>query len=564
MSTIDRYVSTNADIKISRSRFPLNRRSKFSYFHGYLHPVGSPLEVLPSDTWKINCSAFTRMSTPIVPFMDDVRQEVDFWFVPKRILNNNVKQFYGEAKDFGIAEKVIEPSFSTLSVDLGDFTPGDATKLNLRKSETLAAAFGMIYQYHLNDDFIYLNGLPIQAYFSVYNEYYRDENYQNPYVWDKDLSGYSDDEVAYLDDVGITGLSLLPKVNKDRDVLTSVLPWVVKGDPVGVAVDGLAPVVVGAMHGMDADDTFEGIRFGFEAGATNYDSYSGMLNLNQGYVAPSDDAPGGDLENNITRSNLYAKLDKAAKISITDLLYSLAYNNFLSRCARFGTRFKEYIYAMFGCKIPDLTADVPEYLGRLRFNINVQQVVQTTGFTASSSTSLGALGAYSNSGKYDKIFTKSFTEPGYIVVVTYTKHQRTISTGIDRVFIKNELLDYYQTPFANIPDVPYSTQNYWLTGPASERAGGFQEPWYDYRSAQDRVYGLMNPMVDSLGEIWTLAEKWSTRPTINGKFMEEDRDAIARALATGVAGPDYLCDILLECEVTRAMPLYSSGTLGTF
>lgn len=556
MATNQRYVKTGTDIVAQRSRMPLNRRTLMSYFHGYLHPVGTPIEVLPGDTFKAVISVFTRMSTPIVPFMDDIRQEIDAFFVPKRIIWNKTKQFYGEAPSFGIAEKVYEPVSQNVAFRLSSLTT------NLLKSESFASAFGLVYDEFSGNTYQRINVLPIRSVLACFNEYYRDENYQDQYVWDKDASG-SVVNIASLGGVAINGLSLLPKVNKDRDVVTSVLPYQIKGDPVMLSIGQTAPV--GLID--DTDSRFRNLGLYFNKGSVSSNPDFSVVVGNSDVFGGAIDAPvdgygdfiQGFVSQNVSGS-VVADLSQTTGVSISSLIYSLAYQDFLARAAHFGTRYKEYIYGMFGTRIADASEDIPEYLGRLKLRINVNQVVQTTGFEASSNSELGALGAYSNSGNTGKLFTKSFAEPGYVVLLTYTKHQRTYSSGVDRVFLKQELLDYYQPPFANIADVPYGSKNIWLDN-VDETSLGFQEPWYDYRGFQDRVYGLMNPKIDTMGEIWTLSDKLSAKPTIGAEFMIEDRDAIARVLTTGVNGPDYIMDFRLEIDATRVMPLFASGRL---
>lgn len=548
MST-DRYIKNESKIVAKRSLFPLRRRTLLSYLHGFFQPVGSPIEILPGDTIKAKLSCFTRMSTPIVPFMDNIRQEVDAFFVPKRIIWNKTKQFYGEAPSFGVATPVVEPyvlpnSSSFKAIQLGQLITNEL------KCESFGAAFGLIYDDSTGSavDFrINLN--PIRAYMVVWNEFFRDENYQDPFTFNKDATGAQNILATYAG-ANILSTSLLPRVNKDRDVVSSILPYQIKGSPVRLSIGGSAPVLAAASnHDMGAYISL-GSSF-----AGNPDNIQGNLQVKAGTVQ-SETGSLSDSLYKVDRSNLVADLSQATAVSVSDLIYAFAYQDFLARAAHFGTRYKEYIYGMFGTIIADATEDIPEYLGRLKFNINVNQVVQTTGFQASASTELGALGAYSNSGNSGELFNKSFTEPGYIVLVSYTKHQRTYSSGIDRVFLKTELLDYYQPPFANIADVPFMSGTLW-TERGAETSLGFQEPFWDYKGLLDRTYGMMNPKVDSLGEIWTLAEKWIAKPTIGSMFMYEDRAAIARVLATGANGPDYIMDFQLDMVAARVMPISS-------
>lgn len=558
MSSIDRYSKVGADIKVQRSRFPMNRRVSYSYFHGFLHPVGSPIEVLPGDTFKASLSAFVRMSTPIVPFIDDVRAEYDAFFVPKRILWDKTKHFYGESPSFGIASAIEEPTVSVTVMG----QPLSSLNTNILKSESFAGAFGIVINaYPPASPTVRLNVLPFRSLLAIYNEYYRNENYQDQYTWDKSQYG-NISNFAYLGGTVITGFSFLPKVNKDGDLITSILPYQVKGAPVTIGLAGSAPVIaMNQRHGIQQNTALTFKNAYTEA------NYTGSNNLiaSVGELYEDRSLAAMDSGAKLAPDNLFADLSNATAISISDLLYAFAYQDFLARAAHFGTRYKEYIYSMFGTVIADATEDIPEYLGRLKFNINVNQVVQTTGFNPSSSTELGSLGAYSVSGDSKKLFTKSFTEPGYVVIVGYTKHKRTYSSGVDRVFIKRELLDYYQPPFANIPDVPFDSLTIWLNHLVSDVSSlGFQEPFWDNRVLLDRTYGLMNPMVDTLGQLWTLGENWTTKPSITGTFMKEDREAIARVLVTGTNGPDYLIDTVLNIDATRVMPLYSSGKLGRF
>lgn len=576
MSTLDQYVKSFGDVNAKRSHKLLHRTTKHSYFHGYLHMCGSPIEVLPGDTFKAKLSAFTRMSTPIVPFMDDIRQEFDAYFVPYRILNNKIKNFYGEAEDFGIARSVELPYIvATNKSQDSYFKPLKRTAFkaltNLQKSESFISMLDWIYEPSEPEaGNTKLQLLPLYGFMAIYNEYYRDENYQSSYMWDKDAEGLQDgDKVAYLNSTNINALSLAPQVCKDRDLVTTILPWQVKGTPVTIGLTGAAPIELVNNSDVLADDvkvftqkSLAGEAVGIQLDKTVDDVTSTIGGFvvfkdpeeNKSVYSVSADATG------LKSGSLVANLVNTTAVSISNLVYSLAYQNLMARQAKYGTRYKEYIKSMFNTTIPDATEDIPEYLGRMKFRINVNTVVQTTGFNASSSTELGSLGAYSSSGDSKELFNKSFTEPGLVYLVTYTKHKRTYSAGVDRVYLKTEFLDFYQPPLAALYDVPFMRNHIWLS-PSDDVAIGWQEPWWDYNSLEDRTYGLMNPMTDTLGEIWTLAEKWNAAPSITGSFLKEDRDAIARVLATGVNGPDYLLDVDLLIDTVRVMPVQSQLAL---
>ena len=478
MSTLDQYVKSFGDVNAKRSHKILHRTTKHSYFHGYLHMCGSPIEVLPGDTFKAKLSAFTRMSTPIVPFMDDIRQEFDAYFVPYRILNNKIKNFYGEAEDFGIARKIELPYIVATNKSADSyFKPLKRTAFaaltNLQKSESFISMLDWIFEpSEPSSGNTKLQLLPLYGFMSIYNEYYRDENYQSSYMWDKDAEGLQDgDKVAYLNSANIVATSLAPQVCKDRDLVTTILPWQVKGNPVTLGLGDLAPV---RFFDEDGDAQFGDLYMEYQANGISkipgtdkllfgaYDDTAEQFTGFQGDMSSTDTVPvSTTLPDTVAKG--FADLRDVTAVSVSNLVYSLAYQNLMARQAKYGTRYKEYIKSMFNTTIPDATEDIPEYLGRMKFRINVNTVVQTTGFAASSSTELGSLGAYSSSGDSKELFNKSFTEPGLVYLVTYTKHKRTYSAGTDRIYLKTEFLDFYQPPLAALYDVPFMRNHIWLS-----------------------------------------------------------------------------------------------------
>ena len=214
---------------------------------------------------------------------------------------------------------------------------------------------------------------------------------------------------------------------------------------------------------------------------------------------------------------------------------------------------------MFGVNIGDTTAQMAEYLGGMTMELNIDQVLQTTNYAAGSSTKLGAPGAVSTSAGSQYLFTKSFTEPGYIVIVAYTKHNRTYGQGIDEIYQKHELLEEYNPKFANIGEVAIKKSNIFFTGDSEDDDTrlGFQEAWSEYRHKKDVVVAELCPSNSSSLNFWSLADNYATAPTLSEDWLLEDRANIARCLAGGTTGPDYFLDIKFQRTFVRPMPLYS-------
>lgn len=560
------YEHLNADTTFKRSTWNRSPRWTSDMRHGFLYPC-KVFEVLPSDSIKCDLRHYTRMNQPIAPIFGDIYQHVAAFFVPKRILNDKIKQFYGEAETFGVATTITEPTItSNGAVVLRAALDGADDWC------TFGSAFGLVTNLAALPSVsnrIPINVLPVQGFGAIYNEFFRNENYQPKYMWNKSQNGNnSSNPYMTLNGSNITASSTLPQVNKEADIFTSILPYALKSnDPVVIPLLGEAPVGFEwldiAIQNGPADDDYLKV-FEPAAGA----GFPTTLSADsQGFIKADSQLSQGEpllfysgLVGEFNDGEAYADLSQAASASLSSLIYALSYQYFLSKLAKGGSKYGEYLEIMFGAKCPAATRDEPEFLGHVSWKLNIDTVVQTTGYESSASSELGAVGGNSQTAGSGSFFNASFTEPGYLYIVTYMKHARSYGTGINPIFLKRELLDYYQTPFANIPDVSMDSELMWFTGDRTQRKSlGFVEPWLDYKVFQNETFGGMNPNNPNSFDFWTLGDKITAMPTITGDWLKEDRNAIARALTSGVSGSDYICDMFFDLTLSRTMPLYSSG-----
>ena len=83
---------------IPRSVFDRSHGFKTTFDAGYLIPIFVD-EALPGDTFNMSMSLFARLSTPIVPFMDNLFMDTFFFAVPMRLVWDNWERFNGAQTD---------------------------------------------------------------------------------------------------------------------------------------------------------------------------------------------------------------------------------------------------------------------------------------------------------------------------------------------------------------------------------------------------------------------------------------------------------------------------------
>ena len=180
-------------------------------------------EVLPGDTFDMNATAFARLATPLKPIMDNLYLDMQFFFVPYRLVWDNWQAFMGERRN-----PDDDPSVHTVptwgTVTLSGCGPG-----------TLFNYFGIPYR-PSGTLVSQMSALPIRAYALIWNEWYRDQNLQ-----DRVPLSTGDGPDTYL----LTNANVLRR-GKRHDYFTSCLPWPQKGDPVIVPLDDQAPILTAA------------------------------------------------------------------------------------------------------------------------------------------------------------------------------------------------------------------------------------------------------------------------------------------------------------------------------
>lgn len=558
------HFSNIPDIGISRSKFDRSFTHKTTFDTGELIPIYCDTTIMPGDTVKMRMSEIVRMSTPIAPVMDNANLDIYFFFVPYRLVWSHFREFMGE--------NTTAPWTQTTTYTIPQMKNKGSSTVDFYPSKCLADYFG--YPTEIKKEWN-ASALPFRSYCLVWNEFFRDENLQNPV--NVPLTDATDVvrnyTSAYYNEVtdSCKGGGKPLKVCKYHDYFTSALPGSQKGPAVGIPLaSGDAPVrvtsdVISGMASNYQPFLYEHELALAQTGNSNYPFIGNIANNGgTGYeVLPFTDhlASGKDT----LVGMMYADLSSAVGATVNQLRQAFAIQKFYERQARGGTRYIEMVKAHFNVTNPDYRLQRPEYLGGKRIPINMNQVIQSTQVTGSGQTPIGTTGAYSVTSDRDDFFTHSFTEHGILLGLCCVRTVHTYQQGLNRQYSKKNLTDFYFPEFANLGEQAILNKEIYLQGydPGSgqdkdidEQAFGFQEAYATERYFPDIVTAEFRSNYSAPLDIWHYADSYSSLPSLGDTWIKETDVNVARTLAVQNHS-QFIADFYFGAIYTRPMPLYS-------
>lgn len=572
------HFSNSPSLNISRSKFDRSFTHKTTFDAGELIPIFCDTTIMPGDTVKMKMSEVVRMTTPITPVMDNANLDLYFFFVPYRLIWNHFKRFMGE-NDTAPWIQEVEYEIPQISFPAGGYS-GEAVTPPTSKGwhvGDLADYFGYPTEIGAEENTsaarnkYHASALPFRAYCSVWNEFFRDENLQNPVNVEADqdaaVRGISKNEQATpYDDVTMAVRGGKPlKVAKYHDYFTSCLPGAQKGPAVNIPLGDAPLSVVNQTSGRRYDNIqlesgneyiWKIDQDGFLNEADTTKSTRDQLEL---LDADGYHIPGNAYKDQVAGYNIYADLSNATGATINQLRQAFAIQKFYERQALGGSRYIEMVKSHFDVTNPDFRLQRPEYLGGKRIPINMNQVVQSTP-TNGQSTPLGSTGAFSVTSDADDMFTHSFTEHGILLGLACIRTVHTYQQGLNRQYSKCKLTDFYFPEFANLGNQAVLNQEIYMADgenqSKNEEAFGYQEAWACERYFPDIVTGMMRSNVQQSLDIWHWADYYNELPSLGDKWITEGKENIQRTLAVQDQ-PQFIADFYFGAVYTRPMPLYS-------
>ncbi|WNK13510.1 MAG: major capsid protein [Microvirus sp.] len=511
---------------IPRSRFNMQKALKTTFDSGLLVPILCE-EILPGDSVRLKATLFGRLATPLVPVMDNLYLDTQFFFIPNRLVWENWQRFMGEQDAPTDSTSYSVPSMVSQA---GGYPPLSLFDyFGLPVAGQVGAAGTVPHSV-----------LPLRGYNLVWNQWYRDQNIQDSVTVNKD------DGPDPQGDYGIL------RRGKRKDYFSGALPFVQKGPAVTIPLGISAPVV----------PTGTGLPTFRNAPAGGGISLGQMISQTAGADMKSlSNTSGSNADMYWGVTALSVDLTGATASTVNQLRQSIQLQRLLERDARGGTRYREILKAHFSVDGGDPRLQRPEYLGGGTSMIAVSPVAQTSATDISgSATPQANLAAIGTVLAHGHGFTQSFVEHGYILGLASVRADLTYQQGLRRHWSRQSKVDFYWPVFSHLGEQAILRKEIYCVGDPNldDLVFGYQERHAEYRYNPSEITGLFRSSYSAPLDYWHLAQNFTTPPTLSPAFIEE-HPPLQRIMAVGdeAAGQEIILDVFYDITMTRPMPLYA-------
>lgn len=481
--------------------------------------------VVPGSTMSLRTASLTRLETSLHQTLDNAYVETGYFFVPSRELWRNFDKYQGYNSDAWARTLEFKKPQYYLGYLYDD--PGSATPANLADhvlphslindlycpvTKTPKYMYGLVNQASIDDALIHLDLLPLRGVFKIYNDYFRDQNYDSEIYYDdgeqngavSTIFNNTNTYDQYTDKYVFNGGYFEPskgrlKVNRLKDTFSTALPQPQKGDPISLLLSNNAPVgVIPSSSGVSSNSSYLGYP-------SNSSFVSGEFKQAVDDSAVLSPAYGSPVIADLSGVNF----------TVNDLRIAIALQSMRERDARSGNRLNEKLYGTWHIQANSLELDRAEYLGGKRIPVTMMEVLQTS---ETGNTVLGSDAGHSKTFDSDDSFVKTFTQWGYVIGFIWVRTDRSYSQGIDRKFLVQDILDEYDPMLDSISEQPvykfelqgmYDSAGTYNVAKA-KKVFGYQEAWYQYKRRNNRFYGMFQPGIQGSLADWHYGDDYTT------------------------------------------------------
>lgn len=543
-------------------------------------------EGLPGDIWKLNLSTFIRVQPMVAAPFTPMRFYAQFWFCPTRVL---MQKLYPEIVDawatfiFGGPNgdgkneagqtptlPLWVPNASNVKLAGIDVSGG----VQSRKTGN-ADAVGSLWDYcglpvnqgyhGLDNDGVDANNQDFSAwlplafpkimYNLIWNEFFRNENLEASV----DLMS---------DDVQLTKWK--------HDYFTSSLPFQQRGAPVALPITGIGGISFNDPLSVSVGKVNVGVEWPSDPSVQNPVSLNfaggtvvpagiqvnGIAQPAGNYVLKAWSSTATSTPEQLEATNPVVDFSQASTFTVSDMRLAFQTQKWLERAARGGVRYIEGLKSFFGTSPNNDALQLPVFIGGMKQNIIVNEVLQNSETTNSSPQ--GNIAGRGISAGGDNIGTFHCREHGWIMGLCWIRPDLYyMSQGIHRELLRRSKYDYYWPQFAHLSERPIYKAELFASpssmtpaqmGAGSEGLFGYTGMYNEYRSSHNEIAGEMRSTFD----YWHVARKFTSAPELGADFIT----CFPRKDIFAVQDEDeFLLDILTDVKVYRPMPVESNPGL---
>lgn len=490
--------------------FDLSHDKKLSLNMGELVPVLCA-PVIPGDNWKLKNECFLRLAPMVAPIMHKVDVYTHTFFVPNRIVWPGWDEFITGGENGSLPG----PAFPFLvNVPITEGSLGDYLGLPIEAVNGLDK----------------ISALPFACYQMCFNEYYRDQNLQDPVEF---LLVDGNNSPAFTHQ-----LSPLRKRAWEHDLFTASLPFAQKGEPVDIPLNGYMPVVWNSFGTSNTDTHWNVSGTGQPSGSV--------------YLGSADVKDLGDT----VAGNLYADGSQATGgTTINELRKAFRLQEWFEKNARGGSRYIETILVHFGVRSSDSRLNRPEWIGGTKQNMIISEVLQNSQSEDTPQGNMSGHGVSVGNGYVGNYYAE---EHGYILTIMSILPKTAYQQGIPKHFSVFDKIDFPWPTFAHLGEEGVLNREIFYDhadGDVNDEIFGYLPRYYDHRQILSSVAGDFRSTLS----YWHMGRIFPSRPALNAEFIESD--PTHRIFA--VTDPDVdkvYAHVYHNIKCSRKLPKYGTPT----
>lgn len=533
-------IFTQVPIKrAKRNLFDLSHEVKMSGKFSFLYPVLIQ-ETLPGDTFRNTSTNLVRLAPMLAPVMHRIDVTTHFFFVPYRLLCDDWESFITGGQDGTEAPVLpyVTPAGITLASGAADVMKKQTLwdYLGLPVIDSASVAASSLEQ---------ISAFPFRAYAKVWNDYYRDPNFDD----EKDLATEVNGDVSantYAQD-----LFQLERRAWQKDYFTACLPFAQRGDAVLLPLAGTGSVEYSPVTSL-------------VGGAALTNGNMQVANYLSGTIKKPTDSVGVGIQ----IQNIDSVTLDSSSVTINDFRTALAIQSWLENNARGGARYNEQILSHFSVQVPDYRLQRAEYLGGGKQPVQISEVLSTANTDSDPGlgteyTPIGDMAGHGISVGKSNQFTYRCSEHGIILGIMSVIPASAYQQGLDRMWSRKSKFDFAWPELAHLGEQEVLSKEVFFSfdvadDPDNNSTFGYIPRYSDYKFKNDRVAGDFR---DNL-QFWHLGRIFKQRPVLDEAFTTTneaetvEEDTMRRIFAVE-SNDDYLwIDIFHRFTAVRPLPYF--------